>query len=115
MLQDVCVRTIGVLLLFINNAAGCLCQNDRCVVIVHRQCCRMFVSERYVSLFTHVVIAVQVLTLQERTISLSLSMPYSSLFMSYIYSLSQMTLTKLCDKTKIDTTYHTLSSTLNAI
>ena len=62
MLQYVCVRTIGVLLLFIDNAAGCLCQNDRCVlsfidnaagclcqndrcVIVHRQCCRMFVSE----------------------------------------------------------------------
>ena len=65
MLQDVCVRTIDVFLLFIDNAAGCLCQNDRCVVIVHRQCCmyvcgrtiyvlllfldnacRMFVSER---------------------------------------------------------------------
>ena len=64
MLQCVCVRTIGVLLLFIDNAAGCLCQNDivlllfidnaagclcqndRCVVIIHRQCCRMFVSER---------------------------------------------------------------------
>ena len=46
MLQDVCVRTIGVLLSFIDNAAGCLCQNDICVVIVHRQCCRMFVSER---------------------------------------------------------------------
>ena len=64
MLQDVCVRTIGVLsfldnaagclcqndrcvvIMFIDNAAGCLCQNDRCVVIVHRQCCRMFVSER---------------------------------------------------------------------
>ena len=50
MLQDVCVRTIIVLLLFIENVAGCLCQNDRCVVIVHRQCCRMFVSERYVLL-----------------------------------------------------------------
>ena len=55
---------IGVLLSFIDNAAVCLCQNDRCVVIildyaavclcqddrcvviVHRQCCRMFVSER---------------------------------------------------------------------
>ena len=46
MLQDVCVRTIGVLLSFIDNAAGCLCQNDICVVIVHRQCCRMFESER---------------------------------------------------------------------
>ena len=63
MLQYVCVRTIGVLLLFIDNAAGCLCQNDigvlllfidyaagclcqndKCV-IVHRQCCRMFVPE----------------------------------------------------------------------
>ena len=39
MLQDVCVRIIGVLLSFIDYAAGCLCQNDRCVVIVHRQCC----------------------------------------------------------------------------
>ena len=46
MVQYVCVRTIGVLLLFIDNAAGCLCQNDRCVVIVHRLCCSMFVSER---------------------------------------------------------------------
>ena len=65
MLQDVCVRTIIVLLSFIDNAAGCmcermigvllsftenagvcLCQNDRYVVIVHRQCCRMLVSER---------------------------------------------------------------------
>ena len=46
MLQDVCVRTIGVLLLFIDSAAGCLCQNDRCVVIVHRQYCSVFVSER---------------------------------------------------------------------
>ena len=45
MLQDVCVRTIGVLS-FIDNAAGCLCQNDRCVVIVHRQFWSMFVSER---------------------------------------------------------------------
>ena len=34
MLQDVCVRTIGVLLSFTDNAAGCLCQNDRCVVVV---------------------------------------------------------------------------------
>ena len=42
MLQDVCVRTISVLS-FIDNAAGCLCQNDRCV-IVHRQCCGMFVT-----------------------------------------------------------------------
>ena len=46
MLQDVCVRTIGVLLSFIDNAAGCVCQNDYYVVIVHRQCCIMFVSER---------------------------------------------------------------------
>ena len=44
MLQYVCVRMIGVLS-FIDNAAGCLCQNDRCVVIVYRQCCRVFVSE----------------------------------------------------------------------
>ena len=62
MLEYLCVRTIGVLS-FIDNAAGCLCQsercvvnvtrlcavclcqNDRCVVIVHRQCCRMFVPE----------------------------------------------------------------------
>ena len=44
-LQDVCVRKIGVLS-FIDNAAGCLCQNDRCVVIVPRLCCSMFVSER---------------------------------------------------------------------
>ena len=29
---------IGVLS-FIDNAAGCLRQNDKCVVIVHRQCC----------------------------------------------------------------------------
>ena len=36
MLQYVCVKTIGVLLSFIDNAAVCLCQNDRCVVIVHR-------------------------------------------------------------------------------
>ena len=45
MLQDVCVRMIGVLLLFTDNAAGCLCQTDRFVVIVHRLCCRMFVPE----------------------------------------------------------------------
>ena len=38
MLQDVCARMIGVLS-FIDNAAGCLRQNDNCVVIVHRQCC----------------------------------------------------------------------------
>ena len=44
MLQDVFVRMIGVLLLFIDNAAVCLCQNDKCV-IVHRQCCSVFVSE----------------------------------------------------------------------
>ena len=50
MLQDVCARMIGVLLSFLDNAAVCLCQNDRCVVIVHRQCCRMFVSERYIVL-----------------------------------------------------------------
>ena len=46
MLQDVCVRKIGVLLSFTDNAGVCLCQNDRCVVNVHRQCCSMFVSER---------------------------------------------------------------------
>ena len=46
MLQDVCVRMIGVLLSFIDNAAVCLCQNDRCVVIIPIQCCSMFVSER---------------------------------------------------------------------
>ena len=40
------MRTIGVLLSFIDNAAACLCMNDRCVVIVHRQYCSMFVSER---------------------------------------------------------------------
>ena len=49
MLQYVCVRTIGVLLLFIDNAAICLCQNnDRCVVIVHRLCCR-YVCVRTIS------------------------------------------------------------------
>ena len=45
MLQDVCVRKIGVLLSFLDYATVCLCQNDRCVVIVHRQCCSVFVSE----------------------------------------------------------------------
>ena len=45
MLQYVCVRTIGVLSLFIDNAAGCFCQNDRCVVIVPRLCCSMFVHQ----------------------------------------------------------------------
>ena len=45
MLQDVCVRTIGVLS-FTDNAAVCLCQNDICVVIIPRLCYSMFVSER---------------------------------------------------------------------
>ena len=36
----------SMLLSFTDNAPVCLCQSDRCVVIIHRQCCRMFVSER---------------------------------------------------------------------
>ena len=51
MLQDVCARMIGVLLSFTDNVAVCLCQNDRCVVIIPRLLQYVCVRTIYVLLF----------------------------------------------------------------